>query len=173
MFTVISFFHEQDLFTAKFQIRKPKNEHHSPQIALFTTPGDPPEPVYSIGGDLRLIGTKFFIHDEFLRFSTVSGDGCHYCHYWLEKKKVHNLNAEVEYYVLFGGQNWGVKPETQHFRWFCSSDLLQRGNGGSRIYEFLHQKPGSWNIKRLLCFFYLATLHGMWILSSPTRNLST
>ena len=103
MSSVISFFHEQDLFTAKFQIRKPKIEHHSPQIAPFTTPGDPPpKPVYSIGGDLRLIGTKFFIRDEFLRFSTVSGDGCHYCHYWLKKKKftIWMLKLSIMFYSV-------------------------------------------------------------------------
>ena len=99
--SVISFFHEQDLFTAKFQVRKPKIEHHSPQNAPFTISGDPLEPVYGIRGDLRLIGTKFFIHDEFWRFSTVSGDGCHYCHYWLKKKfTIWTLKLSIMFYSV-------------------------------------------------------------------------
>ena len=62
-------------------------------------------------------------------------------------------NLKVEKYVLFGRQNWGFKPGSQPLG---SERLLQRGKGGAFTYpimdiqEFLRQKPGSWNLKRLL-----------------------
>ena len=45
---------------------------------------------------------------------------------WLKKKK-HNL--EVECYVLFGGQNWELKPGTQHPRKLWENALKRQELG--------------------------------------------
>ena len=76
---------------------------------------------------------------------------CSPCDVDWRKKHTHNL--QVENYVLFGRQNWGFKPGSQPLG---SERLLLRGKGGAFTYpimdiqEFLRQKPGSWNLKRLL-----------------------
>ena len=44
------------------------------------------------------------------------------CHiYGVSAEKMHNL--AVESYVLFGGQNWGLKPRTQPLRQLQGTDL--------------------------------------------------
>ncbi|XP_043344623.1 uncharacterized protein LOC122454307 [Cervus canadensis] len=54
-----------------------KIEDYFPEFARYTTPEDAtPEP----GEDPRVTRAKYFIRDEFLRISTASGDGRHYCY---------------------------------------------------------------------------------------------
>uniref|UniRef100_A0A674CK07 GNAS complex locus n=1 Tax=Salmo trutta TaxID=8032 RepID=A0A674CK07_SALTR len=54
----------------------PHHAHHTiPHHAHHTT-ASTPEP----GEDPKVTRAKFFIRDEFLRISTASGDGRHYCY---------------------------------------------------------------------------------------------
>uniref|UniRef100_A0A8C6T180 Guanine nucleotide-binding protein G(s) subunit alpha n=1 Tax=Neogobius melanostomus TaxID=47308 RepID=A0A8C6T180_9GOBI len=75
--SVILFLNKQDLLAEKVLAGKSKIEDYFPEFARYTTPDDAiPEP----GEDPRVIRAKYFIRDEFLRISTASGDGRHYCY---------------------------------------------------------------------------------------------
>nr|XP_057939290.1 guanine nucleotide-binding protein G(s) subunit alpha isoform X1 [Doryrhamphus excisus] len=99
--SVILFLNKQDLLAEKVLAGKSKIEEYFPEFARYTTPDDgemvfliafalfsrfnvlffftlaaTPEP----GEDPRVTRAKYFIRDEFLRISTASGDGRHYCY---------------------------------------------------------------------------------------------
>ncbi|KAM9342161.1 guanine nucleotide-binding protein G(s) subunit alpha isoform 1-T1 [Pholidichthys leucotaenia] len=102
--SVILFLNKQDLLAEKVLAGKSKIEDYFPEFARYTTPDDDakhgggsmmlcgcfgscgtgnlqhveatPEP----GEDPRVTRAKYFIRDEFLRISTASGDGRHYCY---------------------------------------------------------------------------------------------
>ncbi|XP_066558234.1 GNAS complex locus isoform X2 [Amia ocellicauda] len=72
--SVILFLNKQDLLAEKVLAGKSKIEEYFPEFARYTTPDDEP------GEDPRVTRAKYFIRDEFLRISTASGDGRHYCY---------------------------------------------------------------------------------------------
>ncbi|XP_010767382.1 guanine nucleotide-binding protein G(s) subunit alpha, partial [Notothenia coriiceps] len=75
--SVILFLNKQDLLAEKVLAGKSKIDEYFPEFARYTTPDDAtPEP----GEDPRVTRAKYFIRDEFLRISTASGDGRHYCY---------------------------------------------------------------------------------------------
>uniref|UniRef100_A0A8C7VDY6 Guanine nucleotide-binding protein G(s) subunit alpha n=1 Tax=Oncorhynchus mykiss TaxID=8022 RepID=A0A8C7VDY6_ONCMY len=75
--SVILFLNKQDLLAVKVLVGKSKIEEYFPEFGRYTTPDDAtPEP----GEDPRVTRAKYFIRDEFLRISTASGDGRHYCY---------------------------------------------------------------------------------------------
>ncbi|XP_048879104.1 guanine nucleotide-binding protein G(s) subunit alpha isoform X1 [Brienomyrus brachyistius] len=75
--SVILFLNKQDLLAEKVLAAKSKIEDYFPEFARYITPDDAsPEP----GEDPRVTRAKYFIRDEFLRISTASGDGRHYCY---------------------------------------------------------------------------------------------
>ncbi|XP_044154612.1 guanine nucleotide-binding protein G(s) subunit alpha isoform X1 [Bufo gargarizans] len=75
--SVILFLNKQDLLAEKVLAGKSKIEDYFPDFGRYTTPDDAiPEP----GEDPRVTRAKYFIRDEFLRISTASGDGRHYCY---------------------------------------------------------------------------------------------
>lgn len=75
--SVILFLNKQDLLAEKVLAGKSKIEDYFPEFARYTTPDDAsPE----LGEDPRVTRAKYFIRDEFLRISTASGDGRHYCY---------------------------------------------------------------------------------------------
>ncbi|KAE8574487.1 hypothetical protein XENTR_v10003455 [Xenopus tropicalis] len=75
--SVILFLNKQDLLAEKVKVGKSKIEDYFPEFARYTTPDDAtPEP----GEEPQVTRAKYFIRDEFLRISTASGDGRHYCY---------------------------------------------------------------------------------------------
>ncbi|KAG5279463.1 hypothetical protein AALO_G00078060 [Alosa alosa] len=75
--SVILFLNKQDLLAEKVLAGKSKIEEYFPEFARYTTPDDAtPES----GEHPRVTRAKYFIRDEFLRISTASGDGRHYCY---------------------------------------------------------------------------------------------
>lgn len=77
--SVILFLNKQDLLAEKIKAGKHKLEDYFPDFARYQTPVDagvvvdPSEPP-------DVMRAKYFIRDEFLRISTASGDGKHYCY---------------------------------------------------------------------------------------------
>lgn len=75
--SVILFLNKQDLLAEKVKLGKSKIEDYFPEFAHYQTPQDAPsEP----NDDPDFLRAKYFIRDEFLRISTASGDGKHYCY---------------------------------------------------------------------------------------------
>ncbi|KAK6618692.1 hypothetical protein RUM43_013083 [Polyplax serrata] len=75
--SIILFLNKQDLLAEKIKAGKSKLEDYFADFSRYQTPGDAvPEP----GDDSQVIRAKYFIRDEFLRISTASGDGKHYCY---------------------------------------------------------------------------------------------
>ncbi|XP_053544185.1 guanine nucleotide binding protein (G protein), alpha activating activity polypeptide, olfactory type 2 isoform X3 [Ictalurus punctatus] len=94
--SVILFLNKQDMLAEKVLAGKSKIEDYFPEYARYTIPNEvnktkkrktrekmsenlkypTPEP----GEDPRVTRAKYFIRDEFLRISTASGDGRHYCY---------------------------------------------------------------------------------------------
>ncbi|KAM9489200.1 guanine nucleotide binding protein (G protein), alpha activating activity polypeptide, olfactory type 2 isoform 2-T2 [Clarias gariepinus] len=75
--SVILFLNKQDMLAEKVLAGKSKIEDYFPEYAQYTIPNEAtPEP----GEDPRVTRAKYFIRDEFLRISTASGDGRHYCY---------------------------------------------------------------------------------------------
>ncbi|XP_057178027.1 guanine nucleotide-binding protein G(olf) subunit alpha-like [Triplophysa rosa] len=75
--SVILFLNKQDMLAEKVLAGKSKIEDYFPDYARYTIPDKViPEP----GEDPRVTRAKFFIRDEFLRISTESGEGRHYCY---------------------------------------------------------------------------------------------
>ncbi|XP_068238014.1 guanine nucleotide-binding protein G(s) subunit alpha-like [Palaemon carinicauda] len=75
--SVILFLNKQDLLAEKIKAGKSKLEDYFPDFARYQTPMDANvEP----GEDPEVVRAKYFIRDEFLRISTASGDGKHYCY---------------------------------------------------------------------------------------------
>uniref|UniRef100_A0A8C7YNF5 Guanine nucleotide-binding protein G(Olf) subunit alpha n=1 Tax=Oryzias sinensis TaxID=183150 RepID=A0A8C7YNF5_9TELE len=75
--SVILFLNKQDMLAEKVLAGKSKIEDYFPEYSRYTIPNEAtPEP----GEDPRVTRAKFFIRDEFLRISTASNDGRHYCY---------------------------------------------------------------------------------------------
>ncbi|KAK3571990.1 hypothetical protein QTP86_021337 [Hemibagrus guttatus] len=89
--SVILFLNKQDMLAEKVLAGKSKIEDYFPEYSRYTIPNEgyvrrrrrkswrklsTPEP----GEDPRVTRAKYFIRDEFLRISTASGDGRHYCY---------------------------------------------------------------------------------------------
>uniref|UniRef100_A0A8C2JWP0 GNAS complex locus n=1 Tax=Cyprinus carpio TaxID=7962 RepID=A0A8C2JWP0_CYPCA len=75
--SVILFLNKQDMLAEKVLAGKSKIEDYFPEYVSYTLPDKViPEP----GEDPRVTRAKYFIRDEFLRISTESGDGRHYCY---------------------------------------------------------------------------------------------
>jgi len=75
--SVILFLNKQDLLAEKVKAGKSKIEDYFPDFARYTTPADAS---FEAGEDGEVVRAKYFIRDEFLRISTASGDGRHYCY---------------------------------------------------------------------------------------------
>ncbi|KAG0428246.1 hypothetical protein HPB47_024766 [Ixodes persulcatus] len=75
--SVILFLNKQDLLAEKIKAGKSRLEEYFPEFAHYQTPSDA---VIETGEDPEVIRAKYFIRDEFLRISTASGDGKHYCY---------------------------------------------------------------------------------------------
>ncbi|XP_078462584.1 guanine nucleotide-binding protein G(s) subunit alpha-like isoform X2 [Lampetra planeri] len=75
--SIILFLNKQDLLAEKVLAGKSRIEKYFPEFARYTTPAEvSPE----LGEDPQVTRAKYFIRDEFLRISTASDDGRHYCY---------------------------------------------------------------------------------------------
>ncbi|RZF42282.1 hypothetical protein LSTR_LSTR003900 [Laodelphax striatellus] len=75
--SVILFLNKQDLLAEKIKAGKSKLEDYFAEFTRYQTPIDAaPDP----SEEPQVIRAKYFIRDEFLRISTASGDGKHYCY---------------------------------------------------------------------------------------------
>ncbi|KAK7869562.1 hypothetical protein R5R35_003356 [Gryllus longicercus] len=75
--SVILFLNKQDLLAEKIGAGKSRLEEYFADFARYQTPGDAQ---LESGYNLEVIRAKYFIRDEFLRISTASGDGKHFCY---------------------------------------------------------------------------------------------
>ncbi|XP_061614691.1 guanine nucleotide-binding protein G(olf) subunit alpha-like isoform X1 [Phyllopteryx taeniolatus] len=75
--SVILFLNKQDVLADKILAGKSKLEDYFPEYGNYTLP---PDAGPDKDEDARVTRAKFFIRDEFLRISTASGDGKHYCY---------------------------------------------------------------------------------------------
>ncbi|XP_058686388.1 guanine nucleotide-binding protein G(olf) subunit alpha isoform X2 [Poecile atricapillus] len=75
--SIILFLNKQDMLAEKVLAGKSKIEDYFPEYAHYTVPEDA---IPDAGEDPKVTRAKFFIRDEFLRISTASGDGRHYCY---------------------------------------------------------------------------------------------
>uniref|UniRef100_A0A8D0FH62 G protein subunit alpha L n=1 Tax=Strix occidentalis caurina TaxID=311401 RepID=A0A8D0FH62_STROC len=75
--SIILFLNKQDMLAEKVLAGKSKIEDYFPEYAHYTVPEDATP---DAGEDPKVTRAKFFIRDEFLRISTASGDGRHYCY---------------------------------------------------------------------------------------------
>uniref|UniRef100_A0A8W7P6V3 Adenylate cyclase-stimulating G alpha protein n=1 Tax=Anopheles coluzzii TaxID=1518534 RepID=A0A8W7P6V3_ANOCL len=75
--SVILFLNKQDLLAEKIKAGKSKLSDYFGEFNRYQTPADA---VCEMGEDPEVIRAKYFIRDEFLRISTASGDGKHYCY---------------------------------------------------------------------------------------------
>lgn len=75
--SVILFLNKQDLLAEKVRAGKSRIEDYFCEFAHYQTP---PDAVGESGEEPEVIRAKYFIRDEFLRISTASGDGKHYCY---------------------------------------------------------------------------------------------
>lgn len=75
--SVILFLNKQDLLAEKIKAGKSRLEEYFADFSRYQTPGDATsEP----SDHPEVVRAKYFIRDEFLRISTASGDGKHYCY---------------------------------------------------------------------------------------------
>ncbi|BFZ19259.1 hypothetical protein BsWGS_22298 [Bradybaena similaris] len=75
--SVILFLNKQDLLAEKVKAGKSKIEDYFPEFVRYQVP---PDASTEPGDDPEVLRAKYFIRDEFLRISTASGDGRHYCY---------------------------------------------------------------------------------------------
>ncbi|XP_041375263.1 guanine nucleotide-binding protein G(s) subunit alpha [Gigantopelta aegis] len=75
--SVILFLNKQDLLAEKVRAGKSKIEDYFPDYSRYQTP---PDAQSEPGDDAEVVRAKYFIRDEFLRISSASGDGRHYCY---------------------------------------------------------------------------------------------
>jgi len=75
--SVILFLNKQDLLSEKIRSGRSRLETYFPDFARYSTPADVPS---ESGEDAEVIRAKYFIRDEFLKISTASGEGRHYCY---------------------------------------------------------------------------------------------
>ncbi|XP_078019036.1 guanine nucleotide-binding protein G(olf) subunit alpha-like isoform X1 [Epinephelus lanceolatus] len=77
--SVILFLNKQDVLADKILAGKSKLEDYFPEYNNYQVPAEGTA-VPDADEDPRVTRAKFFIRDEFLRISTASGDGKHYCY---------------------------------------------------------------------------------------------
>nr|AGY52592.1 G protein a subunit [Crassostrea angulata] len=75
--SIILFLNKQDLLAEKVKAGKSKIEDYFPEYKRYQIP---PDAVLELNEDPEVARAKYFIRDEFLRISTASGDGKHYCY---------------------------------------------------------------------------------------------
>uniref|UniRef100_A0A1L8DMF1 Guanine nucleotide-binding protein G(s) subunit alpha n=2 Tax=Nyssomyia neivai TaxID=330878 RepID=A0A1L8DMF1_9DIPT len=75
--SVILFLNKQDLLAEKIKASKSKLQEYFAEFTRYQTPADA---IAEPGDEPEVIRAKYFIRDEFLRISTASGDGKHYCY---------------------------------------------------------------------------------------------
>lgn len=75
--SVILFLNKQDLLAEKVRAGKSRLDEYFPDFSRYVTP---PDAATEPGEDAEVVRAKYFIRDEFLRISTASGDGKHYCY---------------------------------------------------------------------------------------------
>nr|8IW1_A Chain A, Guanine nucleotide-binding protein G(i) subunit alpha-1,Guanine nucleotide-binding protein G(olf) subunit alpha [Homo sapiens] len=75
--SIILFLNKQDMLAEKVLAGKSKIEDYFPEYANYTVPEDATP---DAGEDPKVTRAKFFIRDLFLRISTATGDGKHYCY---------------------------------------------------------------------------------------------
>jgi len=75
--SVILFLNKQDLLAEKILAGKSKLEDYFPDFLRYQTPA---EASADNEENPEVVRAKYFIRDEFLRISTASGDGRHYCY---------------------------------------------------------------------------------------------
>jgi len=75
--SVILFLNKQDLLAEKVIAGKSKIEDYFPDYARYQVP---PDAQSDSGEHPEVVRAKYFIRDEFLRISTASGEGRHYCY---------------------------------------------------------------------------------------------
>ncbi|CAK9297554.1 unnamed protein product [Gordionus sp. m RMFG-2023] len=75
--SVILFLNKQDLLAEKILAGKSKLEEYFPDFATYQTP---PDAIAEPRENQLVTRAKYFIRDEFLKISTSSGDGKHYCY---------------------------------------------------------------------------------------------
>jgi len=75
--SVILFLNKQDLLRDKVLAQKSKIEDYFPEYARYRTPDDASR---DPGEEDEVLRAKYFIRDEFLRISTATGEGKHYCY---------------------------------------------------------------------------------------------
>nr|AGJ70283.1 G protein subunit alpha s1 [Terebratalia transversa] len=75
--SVILFLNKQDLLAEKVMASKSKIEDWFPQFASYTIP---PDASPDAGEQEPVTRAKYFIRDEFLKISTQTGNGRHYCY---------------------------------------------------------------------------------------------
>ncbi|RDD46894.1 Guanine nucleotide-binding protein G(s) subunit alpha [Trichoplax sp. H2] len=75
--SIILFLNKQDLLAEKVRAGRSKIEDYFSEFSRYTTPTDATtEP----GDDENVKRAKYFIRDAFLRISTATGEGKHYCY---------------------------------------------------------------------------------------------
>jgi len=75
--SVILFLNKQDLLRDKILAKKSKLEDYFADFARYRTPEDA---IKEAGEEDEVTRAKYFIRDEFLRISTATGEGKHYCY---------------------------------------------------------------------------------------------
>ncbi|KAL4706165.1 hypothetical protein ACJJTC_013630 [Scirpophaga incertulas] len=75
--SVILFLNKQDLLAEKVVAGKSRLEEYFAEFARYHTP---PDAAPDARDHAEVARAKYFIRDEFLRISTASGDGKHYCY---------------------------------------------------------------------------------------------
>lgn len=75
--SVILFLNKQDLLRDKVLAQKSKLEDYFADFARYRTPEDA---IKEPGEEEEVTRAKYFIRDEFLRISTATGEGKHYCY---------------------------------------------------------------------------------------------
>ncbi|KAK3086545.1 hypothetical protein FSP39_020016 [Pinctada imbricata] len=75
--SIILFLNKQDLLAEKVKAGKSKIEDYFPEFKRYQIP---PDAVSEQSEHQEVVRAKYFIRDEFLRISTASGDGKHYCY---------------------------------------------------------------------------------------------
>lgn len=75
--SVILFLNKQDLLRDKVLAQKSKLEDYFADFARYRTPEDA---IKEAGEEDEVTRAKYFIRDEFLRISTATGEGKHYCY---------------------------------------------------------------------------------------------
>ncbi|XP_046865732.1 G protein alpha s subunit isoform X1 [Drosophila tropicalis] len=78
--SIILFLNKQDLLAEKIKAGKSKLSEYFSEFNKYQTPIDTGDAIMESNDDPEVIRAKYFIRDEFLRISTASGDGKHYCY---------------------------------------------------------------------------------------------